>query len=132
MALSLIGDTGQAVQLLAGAPGAGAAGGTFQTVAETLLRWAAGPGLGLVPPAEQAEALRALGYRFGQGYLYARPMPPEEYAARWLTGAPEPAAARRPAPQPADRRLGPVRSLTPGRRPDRGAGTTSGRVPAPS
>ncbi|GAA1512769.1 bifunctional diguanylate cyclase/phosphodiesterase [Dactylosporangium maewongense] len=30
---------------------------------------------------EQARMLRHLGYRFGQGYLYARPLPPDEVAA---------------------------------------------------
>ncbi|MEV6850444.1 EAL domain-containing protein [Actinoplanes sp. NPDC051411] len=41
-----------------------------------------------IETVEQAEALREMGYRLGQGYLYARPAPAAEYAARWLTGEP--------------------------------------------
>jgi diguanylate cyclase (GGDEF)-like protein len=37
---------------------------------------------------EQAEVLRQMGYRYGQGYLYSRPVPADEYAARWLTSRP--------------------------------------------
>jgi diguanylate cyclase (GGDEF)-like protein len=33
---------------------------------------------------EQAEMLRGLGYLYGQGFLYSRPLPADEYAARWL------------------------------------------------
>jgi diguanylate cyclase (GGDEF)-like protein len=47
-----------------------------------------------IETVEQAEVLRAMGYRFGQGYLYSRPLPPDEYAARWLAGAAEPAPLR--------------------------------------
>jgi diguanylate cyclase (GGDEF)-like protein len=43
---------------------------------------------------EQAEVLRSMGYTLGQGFLYSRPLPAEEYAARWLAGAPEPATSR--------------------------------------
>jgi diguanylate cyclase len=39
----------------------------------------------------QAEVLRGMGYRYGQGYLYSRPVPADEYAARWLVS---PAALR--------------------------------------
>ena len=42
---------------------------------------------------EQAEVLRGLGYQFGQGYLYGRPVPADEYAARWLA-VPDRIAAR--------------------------------------
>ena len=31
---------------------------------------------------EQAEVLRGLGYQFGQGYLYSRPLSPEDVAGR--------------------------------------------------
>jgi diguanylate cyclase (GGDEF)-like protein len=47
-----------------------------------------------IETVEQAEALRSMGYRFGQGYLYSRPVPASEYAARWLADAPEPAPSR--------------------------------------
>ncbi|MFI6078236.1 putative bifunctional diguanylate cyclase/phosphodiesterase [Actinoplanes sp. NPDC051343] len=47
-----------------------------------------------IETAEQAEVLRSMGYRFGQGYLYSRPVPAADYAQRWLTGAPEPASLR--------------------------------------
>jgi EAL domain-containing protein (putative c-di-GMP-specific phosphodiesterase class I) len=29
-----------------------------------------------------------MGYRFGQGYLYSRPVPADQYAARWLAASP--------------------------------------------
>jgi diguanylate cyclase (GGDEF)-like protein len=41
-----------------------------------------------IETVEQAEVLRSMGYRFGQGYLYARPAPAGEYAARWLATGP--------------------------------------------
>ena len=44
---------------------------------------------------DQRAALEALGCRYGQGYLYARPLPPEE-AAAYLAGG-VPAAAAEPA-----------------------------------
>ncbi|WP_250006618.1 EAL domain-containing protein [Actinoplanes sp. M2I2] len=34
---------------------------------------------------EQRELIRALGYQYGQGYLFGRPLPPHEVAARWAT-----------------------------------------------
>ncbi|MFO1114107.1 MAG: EAL domain-containing protein [Beijerinckiaceae bacterium] len=43
-----------------------------------------------VETAEQREALRALGCDAAQGYLYARPMPPQNLAD-WLVGRAEPA-----------------------------------------
>jgi diguanylate cyclase (GGDEF)-like protein len=45
-----------------------------------------------IETAEQAEVLRGMGYRFGQGYLYSRPVPAADYAARWLSGVTVPAA----------------------------------------
>jgi diguanylate cyclase (GGDEF)-like protein len=47
-----------------------------------------------IETAEQAEALRSMGYEFGQGYLYSRPLPASEYAERWLAGVPEAASSR--------------------------------------
>jgi EAL domain-containing protein (putative c-di-GMP-specific phosphodiesterase class I) len=47
-----------------------------------------------IETVEQAEVLRSMGYRFGQGYLYSRPVPAADYAQRWLTEAPEPASLR--------------------------------------
>ncbi|WP_250038244.1 putative bifunctional diguanylate cyclase/phosphodiesterase [Paractinoplanes maris] len=32
---------------------------------------------------EQRELIRSLGYQYGQGYLFGRPLPPHEVAARW-------------------------------------------------
>jgi diguanylate cyclase (GGDEF)-like protein len=40
-----------------------------------------------IETVEQAEMLRSMGYRFGQGFLYSRPVPASEYAARWLAPA---------------------------------------------
>jgi EAL domain-containing protein (putative c-di-GMP-specific phosphodiesterase class I) len=37
-----------------------------------------------IETASQAEVLREMGYRYGQGYLYSRPVPASEYAERWL------------------------------------------------
>ncbi|MDR5866886.1 sensor domain-containing phosphodiesterase [Halomonas koreensis] len=37
-----------------------------------------------VETRDQAEALTALGCRLGQGFLYDRALPPEDFAARWL------------------------------------------------
>src|SRR5262249_5752034 len=62
------------------------AGGVCQ-IAATLDRSAVAEG---IETAEQADVLRAMGYRFGQGYLYSRPVPPDEYAAHWLAGADQP------------------------------------------
>lgn len=53
-------------------------------IASTLSLSAVAEGIETV---EQAEMLRAMGYRFGQGYLYSRPVPAEDYAARWLSAA---------------------------------------------
>jgi diguanylate cyclase (GGDEF)-like protein len=38
-----------------------------------------------IETAEQAEVLWGMGYRLGQGFYYSRPVPPDEYAACWLT-----------------------------------------------
>ena len=41
-----------------------------------------------VETQEQADHLRALGYTAAQGYLYARPLPPDDFAALLTAGAP--------------------------------------------
>ena len=40
-----------------------------------------------IETAEQAGVLRDLGYHFGQGFLWSRPVPAAEFAANWLVGA---------------------------------------------
>ncbi|MBU2668980.1 EAL domain-containing protein [Actinoplanes bogorensis] len=44
-----------------------------------------------IETAEQREVLQGLGYHYGQGYLFARPLPAAEIAATWL--APQRSAA---------------------------------------
>jgi len=41
----------------------------------------------VIESVQQAMAamLRDLGYRRAQGFLYAHPLPPEDFAARWRT-----------------------------------------------
>jgi EAL domain-containing protein (putative c-di-GMP-specific phosphodiesterase class I) len=40
-----------------------------------------------VETASQAERLHVLGYRYAQGFHFARPMPPDDIRARVLTPA---------------------------------------------
>jgi diguanylate cyclase (GGDEF)-like protein len=69
----------------------GAVARAVSQIAATLNLSAVAEGIETV---EQAEVLRSMGYTLGQGFLYSRPLPAEEYAARWLAAAPEPATSR--------------------------------------
>ena len=60
-------------------------------VIEAVARLAGQLGAGLicegVETQRQAQALLRLGCRWGQGFLYARPLPPQEFFARYAQGA---------------------------------------------
>jgi diguanylate cyclase (GGDEF)-like protein len=78
-------------------------GGQHAVVAEALIHISNGLQLRAVAEgvetAEQAETLYRLGYRYAQGYLYARPLPATEISARLSALPVRSAAAEGPPPQ---------------------------------
>ncbi|MEX2502265.1 MAG: EAL domain-containing protein, partial [Trueperaceae bacterium] len=81
-----------------------------EAIVRTIVQLASGLGMRVVAEGiettEQLAALRAAGVRYGQGYLFARPLPPDE-AASWrpplLTPRPRPGRTLPPEAPPPER-----------------------------